>query len=50
VLSLFFIDAVDRYRKYDADGNAVKGDYARIFEEEYSSTRPPIECNSTTTS
>lgn len=35
VLSLFFIDAVDRYRKYDADGNAVKGDYAQIFEEEY---------------
>jgi type III restriction enzyme len=35
VLSLFFIDAVERYRKYDADGNAVKGDYARIFEEEY---------------
>jgi type III restriction enzyme len=35
VLSLFFIDAVDRYRKYDADGNALKGDYARIFEEEY---------------
>jgi len=35
VLSLFFIDAVDRYRQYDADGNPVKGDYARIFEEEY---------------
>jgi type III restriction enzyme len=35
VLSLFFIDAVDRYRKYDADGNAQKGDYALIFEEEY---------------
>jgi type III restriction enzyme len=35
VLSLFFIDAVDRYRQYDADGNGVKGDYARIFEEEY---------------
>ena len=35
VLSLFFIDSVARYRKYDADGNAVKGDYARIFEEEY---------------
>ncbi len=35
VLSLFFIDAVDKYRQYDADGNAVKGDYARIFEEEY---------------
>jgi type III restriction enzyme len=35
VLSLFFIDSVDRYRKYDADGNQVKGDYALIFEEEY---------------
>lgn len=35
VLSLFFIDAVDKYRRYDEDGNAVKGDYARIFEEEY---------------
>jgi len=35
VLSLFFIDAVDRYRKYDGDGNPVKGDYALIFEEEY---------------
>ncbi|WP_293374772.1 DEAD/DEAH box helicase family protein [Nevskia sp.] len=35
VLSLFFIDSVERYRQYDKDGNAVKGDYARIFEEEY---------------
>lgn len=35
VLSLFFIDAVDKYRRYDDEGNAVKGDYARIFEEEY---------------
>lgn len=35
VLSLFFIDAVDKYRQYDADGNAVKGEYALIFEEEY---------------
>lgn len=35
VLSLFFIDAVERYRQYDADGNPVKGNYARIFEEEY---------------
>lgn len=35
VLSLFFVDAVDKYRQYDADGNPVKGDYARIFEEEY---------------
>jgi type III restriction enzyme len=35
VLSLFFVDAVERYRKYDDAGNPVKGDYARIFEEEY---------------
>ena len=35
VLSLFFIDEVGRYRQYDADGNPVKGAYARIFEDEY---------------
>jgi len=35
VLSLFFIDEVAKYRQYDADGNPVKGVYARIFEEEY---------------
>jgi type III restriction enzyme len=35
VLSLFFIDAVEHYRSYDADGNPVKRKYARIFEEEY---------------
>ena len=35
VLSLFFIDKVDRYRRYDAEGNVAKGEYARIFEEEY---------------
>ena len=35
VLSLFFIDSVARYRQYDNDGNPVKGDYARLFEEEY---------------
>ncbi len=35
VLSLFFIDAVNMYRRYDDDGNAVKGPYAEIFEEEY---------------
>ena len=34
VLSLFFIDAVDRYREYD-EGNPAKGEYAQIFEEEY---------------
>lgn len=35
VLSLFFIDAVEKYRRYDDEGNSVKGDYANIFEEEY---------------
>jgi type III restriction enzyme len=35
VLSLFFIDSVEKYRQYDADGNALKGPYAQIFEEEY---------------
>ena len=35
VLSLFFIDAVERYRGYDHDGNVVMGDYALMFEDEY---------------
>ena len=35
VLSLFFVDAVDRYRRYDGAGQPVKGEYARMFEEEY---------------
>lgn len=35
VLSLFFVDAVERYRRYDDMGKPVKGDYARIFEKEY---------------
>ena len=35
VLSLFFVDAVEKYRQYDTDGIALKGIYARIFEEEF---------------
>ncbi|MDE2752218.1 MAG: DEAD/DEAH box helicase family protein [Gemmatimonadota bacterium] len=35
VLSLFFVDKVNRYRRYNAAGGVVKGDYARIFEEQY---------------
>lgn len=34
-LSLFFIDEVNKYRQYDNDGNAIPGDYAKIFEQEY---------------
>jgi len=33
VLSLFFIDSVAKYRDYEAEDD--KGEYARIFEEEY---------------
>ncbi len=36
-LSLFFIDEVAKYRKYDEDGNAKNGEYAEIFEKEYTS-------------
>jgi type III restriction enzyme len=35
VLSLFFIDEVAKYRQYDKNGNALNGDYANVFEEEY---------------
>jgi type III restriction enzyme len=35
VLSLFFIEKVDRYRAYEANGQPQKGPYAAIFEEEY---------------
>ncbi|MDR7384405.1 DEAD/DEAH box helicase family protein [Promicromonospora iranensis] len=35
VLSLFFVDSVSKYRVYDEDGIAQRGEYARIFEEEY---------------
>lgn len=36
VLSLFFIDSVSKYRQYDEDGNVTNGEYAEIFEKEYS--------------
>jgi type III restriction enzyme len=35
VLSLFFIDSVEKYRIYDETGSATLGEYAQIFEEEY---------------
>ena len=34
VLSLFFIDEVDHYRKYDESGNPVNGIFADMFEQE----------------
>lgn len=35
VLSLFFIDSVDKYRQYDEAGDQVLGEYGKMFEEEY---------------
>jgi type III restriction enzyme len=35
VLSLFFIDEVAKYRKYDEDGNEMNSEYGEIFEQEY---------------
>lgn len=35
VLSLFFIDKVEKYRAYNEDSSFEAGEYARIFEEEY---------------
>ena len=45
VLSLFFVDAVDHYRRYAEDGTPVKGKYAVMFEEEYrhAATRPEFQ-------
>jgi len=39
VLSLFFIDSVDKYRVYDENGDQGVGEYAKIFEEEYNKVR-----------
>jgi type III restriction enzyme len=39
VLSLFFIDSVEKYRLYDESGASALGEYARIFEEEYNKVR-----------
>jgi type III restriction enzyme len=34
-LSLFFIDEVAKYKSYGENGEELKGEYAKIFEEEY---------------
>lgn len=39
VLSLFFIDSVEKYRVYDENGEQQLGEYAKIFEEEYNLLR-----------
>lgn len=35
VLSLFFIDEVAKYRKYDESGNEMNSEYGDVFEQEY---------------
>ncbi len=34
-LSLFFIDEVSNYRKYDDSGNEMLGEFGKMFEQEY---------------
>ncbi len=34
-LSLFFIDEVAKYRKYDDEGNEINSEYGEMFEQEY---------------
>lgn len=38
-LSLFFIDEVAKYRKYDENGSEINSEYGQIFEEEYAAIR-----------
>jgi type III restriction enzyme len=39
VLSLFFIDSVEKYRLYSKEGDELLGEYAQMFEEEYNLVR-----------
>jgi len=39
VLSLFFIDSVEKYRIYTENGEEGLGEYAKIFEEEYNNAK-----------
>jgi len=39
VLSLFFIDSVEKYRVYEESGEQAPGEYAKIFEEEYNNAK-----------
>ena len=43
VLSLIFIDEVAKYRHYDEDGEPQLGEYAQVFEEEYTNLRNEFE-------
>ena len=43
VLSLFFIDEVAKYRRYDEHGSSIKGVYEEIFEREYQDAIAQLE-------
>lgn len=43
VLSLFFIDEVAKYRRYDEQGKQLKGVYEEIFEREYADAIAQLE-------
>ncbi|SIO89473.1 DEAD/DEAH box helicase family protein [Nocardiopsis sp. JB363] len=45
VLSLFFVDSVAKYREYGPDNEPLPGEYARIFEEEYTRIASEPEFN-----
>lgn len=45
VLSLFFIDEVAKYKKYDAAGQPINGTYADMFEEEYKDIISNLQTN-----
>ncbi|MDR1404716.1 MAG: DEAD/DEAH box helicase family protein [Candidatus Methanoplasma sp.] len=47
VLSLFFIDEVARYKRYDDAGQPYNGEYADIFEEEYKAVAEEFKESST---
>jgi len=42
VLTLFFIDEVAKYRRYDEAGERMIGEYAACFEEEYAAQRDEL--------
>ena len=42
VLTLFFIDEVAKYRRYDDAGERMIGEYAAFFEEEYATQREEL--------
>ena len=49
MLSLFFIDSVEKYRVYGEDNEAQLGEYGKIFEEEYKDLVASLELHAPNT-